>query len=98
MRHTPLLKEYFPITESSRRNHKNTVKSPRYDCYSLTNNDINSKRKESVRIKFETLQETTKRHTPNDEYEKFVAAHIEAEAECILTKSRAKFRVLSVRE
>ena len=32
-------------------------------------------------------------HTPNDEYENFVNANIEAAAECIPTKQRAKPRV-----
>ena len=29
-------------------------------------------------------------HTPNDEYENFVNAHLEAAAECIPMKQRAK--------
>ena len=33
------------------------------------------------------------KHTPNDEYENFVNAHLEAVAECIPTKQRAKPRV-----
>ena len=41
-------------------------------------------------------------HTPNDEYENFVHAHLEAAAECIPTKQRTKPRVpwetLAVRE
>ena len=36
------------------------------------------------------LQETSKTHTPNDEYENFFTAHIEAAAECIITKPTAK--------
>ena len=33
------------------------------------------------------------RHTPIDKYEYFVIAHLEAAAECIPTKQRAKLRV-----
>ena len=42
---------------------------------------------------FHTLQETYKRHIPNDEGENFVFAHLKAAAECILTKQGAKCRV-----
>ena len=34
------------------------------------------------------------KYTPNDEYENFVNAHLEATAECIPTKQRTKPRVL----
>ena len=44
--------------------------------------------------KFEALQEISEKPTPNDEYENFVNAHLEAAAECIPTKQRAKPRVL----
>ena len=43
--------------------------------------------------KFHTLQETSESHTPNDEYENFVTAHMEAAAECIPTKWKVKIRV-----
>ena len=45
------------------------------------------------RNKFNTLQEISETLTPNDEYENFVKAHIEAAAECIPTKLKAKHRV-----
>ena len=35
----------------------------------------------------------TETHTPNDEYENFINAHLEAAAECIPNKQRAKSRV-----
>ena len=47
----------------------------------------------TVRNKFDTLQETSERYIPNDEYEKFVTTYIEA-AEYMPTKPRAKCRVL----
>ena len=44
-------------------------------------------------IRFETLQEKTEKVTPNDEYENFVEAHLEAASKCIPTKPRTKYRV-----
>ena len=43
----------------------------------------------SIRNRLDALQKT-ETHTSNDEYENFVNAHLEAVAECILTKQRAK--------
>ena len=43
--------------------------------------------------KFDILQEIFERHTPNDEEENFVTAHLEAATECIPTKLRAVCRV-----
>ena len=52
--------------------------------------------------RFETLQEKTEKSTPNDEYENFVNAHLEAAAKYIPTKIKTKYRVpwetLAVRE
>ena len=47
----------------------------------------------SLRIKFDAVQEKTETHNPNDEYEDFINAHLEAAAECIPIKQRAKHRV-----
>ena len=47
----------------------------------------------TVRDKFDTLEETSERLTPNDEYENFVTAHLEAATKCIPIKPRAKSRV-----
>ena len=33
---------------------------------------------------------TSERHTPNDKYENFVTAHLEAASECIPVKSKVK--------
>ena len=46
-----------------------------------------------LRNRFEKLQEKTEKGTPNDEYENFVNALIEAAAKCILTKPKTKYRV-----
>ena len=46
-----------------------------------------------VKTKFDTLQETSERHTLSDEDEIFVTTHMEAVAECIPTKPRVKCRV-----
>ena len=55
-----------------------------------------------LRNRFETLQEKMEKGTPNDEYENFVNAHLEAAAKCIPTKPRTKYRgpweMLAVRE
>ena len=47
-----------------------------------------------LRNRFEALQEKTKKGTPNDEYENFVEARLEAASKCIPTKPRTKYRVL----
>ena len=41
----------------------------------------------TLKNKFEAQQEKMETHTPNDEYENFVNAHLDAEAECIQSKS-----------
>ena len=43
-----------------------------------------------LRNKFDALQEKSETYTPNDEYKNFVNAHLDAAAECIPTKQRAK--------
>ena len=48
----------------------------------------------TLRNKFDALSEKKETHTPNDEYENFVIAHLEAAAECMPTKQRAKPRIL----
>ena len=69
--------------------------------YGLNNNDwsllnyrdIRDKYVLTLRNKFNTLQEKTETHTPNDEYENLVNAHLEVSAEYLRTKQRAKPRV-----
>ena len=79
---------------------KATVKH--YDWALLNNSDIRDKHALELRNRFEALQEKAEKGTPNDEYENFVEAHLEATAKCIPTKPRTKYRVpwerLAVRE
>ena len=44
----------------------------------------------TVRSKFDTLQEISETHTPNEEYENFVSAHMKAAVEHSSTKPRAE--------
>ena len=68
----------------------------------MNNRDIRDKYVLELRNRFETLQEKTEKSTPNDEYENFVNAHLEAAAKCIPTKHKTEYRVpwetLAVRE
>ena len=59
----------------------------------LNNRDIRNKYVVELRNRFVTQQEKTGKGTPNDEYENFVNAHLEAAAKCIPTKPRTKYRV-----
>ena len=86
---------------SLRKNATRTATTKHYDWALLNNRDIRDKHVLVLRNRFETLQKTEK-GTPNDEYENFVNAHLEAAANCIPTKPRTKYRVpwetLAVRE
>ena len=90
------------IRLSLRKNAKWTVTTKHYDWAILNNRDIRDKHVLELRNRFETLQENTEKSTPNDEYENFVNAHLEAAGECIPTKLKTKYRVpwetLAVRE
>ena len=85
-----------------RKNATRTATTKHYDWALLTNRDIRIKYVLELRNRFGTLQEKTEKGTPNDEYENFVNAHLEAAANCITTKPRTKYRVpwetLAVRE
>ena len=59
----------------------------------LNNRDIRDKYTLTLRNKFDALQVISGTPTPNDKYEKFVNAYLEAAAEFIPTKQRAKTRV-----
>ena len=52
--------------------------------------DISDKYTITLTNKFDALQEISETLTPNDEYENFVNAHMEAVAECIPIKLKAK--------
>ena len=90
------------IRLSLRKNAKRTATTKHYDWALLNNRDISDKYVLELRNRFETLQEKTEKSTPNDEYENFVNAHLEAAAKCIPTKLKTKYRVpwetLAVRE
>ena len=87
---------------SLRKNATRTATTKHYDWALLNNRDIRDKYALELRNRFETLQEKTEKGTPNDEYENFVDAHLEAASKCIPTKPRPKYRVpwetLAVRE
>ena len=86
---------------SLRKNATRTATTKHYDWALLNNRDIRDKYVLELRNRFETLQDR-KKGTPNDEYENFIDAHLEAAAKCIPTKPRTKYRVpwetLAVRE
>ena len=87
---------------SLRKNATRTATTKHYDWALLDNRDIRDKYVLELRNGFGTLQEKTEKGTPNDEYENFVEAHLEAASKCIPTKPRTKYRVpretLAVRE
>ena len=107
-RHTPLLRVCPPTPNSAkirlslRKNAKRTATTKHYDWALLNNKDVRDKYVLELRNRFETLQEKTEKSTPNDEYENFVNAHLEAAAKYIPTKIKTKYRVpwetLAVRE
>ena len=84
------------------KNATRTATTKHYDWALLNNKDIRDKYSLELRNRFETLQEKTEKGIPNDEFENFVNAHLEAAAKCIPTKPRTKYRVpwetLAVRE
>ena len=90
------------IRLSLRKNAKRTATTKHYDWALLNNKDIRDKYVLELRNRFETLQEKTEKSTPNDEYENFINAHLEAAAKYIPTKIKTKYRVpwetLAVRE
>ena len=90
------------IRLSLRKNAKRTTTTKHYEWALLNNKDIRDKYVLELRNRFETLQERTEKSTPNDEYENFVNAHLEAAAKYIPTKFKTKYRVpwetLAVRE
>ena len=68
-----------------------TTTTVHYDWSLFNNRDIRDKCASTLKNKFDAFQKKT--HTPNDEYENFVNAHLETAAECIPTKQRAKTKV-----
>ena len=64
-----------------------------YDWPLINSRDIRDRYTLTLSNKFQAHQEISETPTPNDEYNSFVNAHLEASAECITTKQRAKPRV-----
>ena len=81
------------IRLSLRKNAKRTATTKHYDWALLNNRDIRDKYVLELRNRFDALEEKTEKRTPNDEYENFINAHIEAAAKCIATKLKTKYRV-----
>ena len=81
------------IRLSLRKSATRTATTKHYDWVLFNNRDIRDKYVLELRNRFETLQEKTEKSNPNDEYENFVNAHLEAAANCIPTKPRTKHRV-----
>ena len=90
------------IRLSLRKNATRTATTKLYDWALLNNRNIRDKYVLELRNRFDVLQKKTEKRTPNDEYENFVSAHLEAAAKCIPTQPRSKSRVpwetLAVRE
>ena len=80
-------------TKPTKKNATRPVTTKQYDWALLNNRDIRDKYVLELRNRFEALQEKTEKGIPNDEYENFVNAHVEAVANCIPTKPRMKYRV-----
>ena len=70
-----------------------TTTTVHYDLSLLNIRDISDKYTLTLRNKFDALQEISEALTPNDEYENFIHARLEAAAECIPIKQRVKPRV-----
>ena len=70
------------IRLSLRKNPIRTATTKHYDWTLLNNREIGDKYVLELRNRFETLQEKIEKGTPNDEYENFVNAHLEAKAKC----------------
>ena len=82
------------IRLSLRKNAQRTATTTKhYDWALLNNRDIRDKYVLELRNRFETLQEKTEKSIPNDEYENFVNAHLEAAEKCIPRKLKTKYRV-----
>ena len=87
---------------SLRKNATRTTTTIHYDWALLNNKDIRDRYVIALRNKFNALHEKTETHSPNDEYENLVNAHLEAAEKYIPTKHRTKSKVpwetLAVRE
>ena len=78
---------------SLRSNTVQTTPTAHYDWSLLNNKNISDKYMLTLNNKFDAFQEISETLTLNDQYENFVSEDIEAAAECIPTKLRAKHRI-----
>ena len=78
------------IRLSLRRNPARTTTNVHHDWPLLNNRDNRDRYTLRQRKQFDALQEISETPTPNEKYENFVNAHLEAAAEFIPTKPRAK--------
>ena len=62
-------------------NKTQVMKVSQYDLFLFKNRDIRNHFTETVRNEFDTIQQTSGTHTPNDEYESFGISPIEAAVE-----------------
>ena len=81
------------ISLSLQRYMAQTTTTIHYNWSLLNNREIKDEYTLTQRKKFDALLEISETSTPNDKYENFVNAHLEAAAECIPTKQRARPRV-----
>ena len=73
------------IRRSLRKDATQTATTKHYDWAFLNNRDIRDRYVSELRNRFGTLHQKTEIRTPNDEYENFVNAHLEAATSCIPT-------------
>ena len=81
------------ICLSLRGNMTKTTKIPHYDWFLLNNRDITDEFTITLRNESDAVQEMSKTITSNDKYENFLHAFMEAAAEFIPTKLRAKYNL-----
>ena len=62
---------------SLQKHKKQTGEASQYDWSSLANNDISNQYTITVRNKFDSLQEISEWHTPNDKHKNFLTTQIE---------------------
>ena len=75
---------------SLRKNAARTTQTVHYDWSLLNNRNIRNEYTLTLRNKYDILQEISDTSTPNDEYENFVKAYLEAAGKCIPTRCSCK--------
>ena len=80
------------IQLSQWKNTTRTATTKHYDWALLNNRDIRDKYVYRTKKQIRDTTREGRKNTPNDEYENFVNAHLEAASKCIPTKPRTKYR------